>query len=392
MGSSPSSQSSLTINNQNRGSGTAEAISRGLEGVTRSEELISDVANFPSLIQSRSRVEGLTVVLRDKEARSKFVSFLASDVGRGGSNFISEIVSLRAKTFSELSSLAKSKSLDYTTPDSHDEDVTNLFIEQSGSSLVEGISTPNILELTENSINEVVVLSILQSMPQFMQSKSYLSWKHGDGAKLVKFSAKPGPADHLINFEELILAVVKSWESQPEHNVFVSSLIKSHLDIDKTSLYLNTYGWLATLVKVIKNLPIGCFIADGDNLNPGFPIIYANPKFEQLTGYSLDEVIGQNCRFLQGNKTSPKAIVYMADSLQSIRPTKIQVLNYRKDGTPFLNLLYMAPVFDLNGKLHFMISLIYDCSSAGANAQEMLITDMFINLMPTTCPIWRSFS
>ena len=84
------------------------------------------------------------------------------------------------------------------------------------------------------------------------------------------------------------------------------------------------------------------------------PIVFANDAFLQLTGYARDEVEGRNCRFLQGPGTDPEARRRIAAALRARTDIKIDILNYRKDGTPFWNALSISPVFDEAGRLrHF---------------------------------------
>lgn len=74
------------------------------------------------------------------------------------------------------------------------------------------------------------------------------------------------------------------------------------------------------------------------------PIIYTNQTFEQLTGYASEEIIGRNCRFLQGPETDPQAIVQIKESVSSRVKNTVTIRNYRKDGSMFWNRLSIEPV------------------------------------------------
>ncbi len=92
----------------------------------------------------------------------------------------------------------------------------------------------------------------------------------------------------------------------------------------------------------------------------GNPITYANPGFLRLTGYAREEVIGRNCKFLQGPETDPVSIQTIRDGLDEGEPIRVAILNYRKDGTPFWNDLHIAPVLDPDGKVSNFVGVQHD--------------------------------
>ncbi|HEX6923604.1 MAG TPA: PAS domain S-box protein [Bacillales bacterium] len=92
-----------------------------------------------------------------------------------------------------------------------------------------------------------------------------------------------------------------------------------------------------------------------DPIRPGHPILYVNREFTELTGYSYEESVGQNCSILQGNDTSPSAIEKCENAIQTRQSATIEILNYRKDGTAFWNQLSINPIFDSEGEILFFI-------------------------------------
>ena len=88
-----------------------------------------------------------------------------------------------------------------------------------------------------------------------------------------------------------------------------------------------------------------------DAREPDFPIVLANQSFLNLTGYSPEEVIGKNCRILQGSGTSPAAIAEIRFALDREEEVNVELLNYRKDGSAFWNQLHLSPIHDDDGKL-----------------------------------------
>jgi PAS domain S-box-containing protein len=84
---------------------------------------------------------------------------------------------------------------------------------------------------------------------------------------------------------------------------------------------------------------------------PDDPIVYVNPAFERISGYPVDEVLGHNCRFLQGEDRDQPALDELRSALSEERESRVVLRNYRKDGTPFWNELYVSPVHDEEGRL-----------------------------------------
>jgi PAS domain S-box-containing protein len=95
-----------------------------------------------------------------------------------------------------------------------------------------------------------------------------------------------------------------------------------------------------------------------DMRSPDAPLVYVNRGFEKMTGYRRKDVVGQNCRFLQGPDTSPDAVAQMKFAITNGEHLLIDVLNYHQDGTPFWNRLSLAPVRNHSGQVtHYLIAL-----------------------------------
>jgi PAS domain S-box-containing protein len=90
-----------------------------------------------------------------------------------------------------------------------------------------------------------------------------------------------------------------------------------------------------------------------DAHQPDNPIIFANDAFLDLTGYSRDEVIGRNCRFLQGPGTDPAMVTRLRRAVADGEDLTIDILNYRKDGTTFWNALNLSPVRGASGGIDY---------------------------------------
>ena len=86
------------------------------------------------------------------------------------------------------------------------------------------------------------------------------------------------------------------------------------------------------------------------------PIIFANDAFLALTGYARDEVIGRNCRFLQGPDTDPAQVDRIRKAIAQSEDIALDILNYRKDGTTFWNALYLSPVRGTAGEIAYFFA------------------------------------
>jgi hypothetical protein len=88
---------------------------------------------------------------------------------------------------------------------------------------------------------------------------------------------------------------------------------------------------------------------------PDNPIVECNHAFEMLTGYSREEIIGRNCRFLSGPLTEPWLTETLRSGVRRRHPVMVQITNYRKDGSPFRNAVMIAPIFDDDGQLKYFL-------------------------------------
>ena len=104
---------------------------------------------------------------------------------------------------------------------------------------------------------------------------------------------------------------------------------------------------------------------------PDNPIVYVNPAFEKTTGYSMEEVIGHNCRFLQGGDRDQPALEELRSAIREGRECRVVLRNYRKDGSLFWNELYISPVYDEEGHLTNFVGVQNDVTES-RRAEEVL--------------------
>lgn len=88
---------------------------------------------------------------------------------------------------------------------------------------------------------------------------------------------------------------------------------------------------------------------------PDNPIIACNDAFVELTGYSREEIIGRNCRFLRGPTTEDDKARILREGIWRKQPVMVEILNYKKDGTRFRNAVMVAPIFDAAGEVEYYL-------------------------------------
>ena len=114
-----------------------------------------------------------------------------------------------------------------------------------------------------------------------------------------------------------------------------------------------------------------CGITISDMRDPLQPLIFVNTAFERMTGYSREEVLGKNCRFLQGPDRQQPALTALRAALKTGAECSVTLQNYRKDGTPFWNELFLSPVLDGGGTLTHFIGVQTDITQR-KQAEEAL--------------------
>ncbi len=107
------------------------------------------------------------------------------------------------------------------------------------------------------------------------------------------------------------------------------------------------------VLESIRHSPIATVVSDP--LQPDNPLIAVNDAFCEMTGYSIAESVGRNCRFLRGPDTENGQTEKLRTAIHDRRPALAELINYRKDGTPFRNAVMIAPLFDQRGDLELFV-------------------------------------
>ncbi len=128
-------------------------------------------------------------------------------------------------------------------------------------------------------------------------------------------------------------------------------------DDDKLTAQRSTIGEFKSLAGpmfgALEQSPMPIVVTDPTL--PDNPVIFANKAFTTLSGYMPADIVGRNCRILQGVDTSTEVIAQISDALRNSQPIEFEILNYRKHGTAFRNGVSIFPVFS-DGRLRFFAS------------------------------------
>ncbi|KAK8916831.1 Phototropin-2 [Platanthera zijinensis] len=125
-------------------------------------------------------------------------------------------------------------------------------------------------------------------------------------------------------------------------------------DLDRERDIRQGIDLATTLERIEKNFVIS------DPRLPDNPIIFASDSFLELTEYTREEILGRNCRFLQGPETDKKTVTKIRDAIREQREATVQIINYTKSGKKFLNLFHLQPMRDQKGELQYFIGVQLD--------------------------------
>eukprot|EP00953_Heterococcus_sp_UTEX-ZZ885_P018372 10261-Heterococcus_DN1.PRE.1 len=139
--------------------------------------------------------------------------------------------------------------------------------------------------------------------------------------------------------------------------------------------------WLNKFTSTADSFP-ACIVVS-DMTKPGAPMVFVNTAFCKVTGYSKEESVGRNCRFLQGPDTEPEAIAIIRATLSKGQDCHVKLTNYRKNGEKFQNLLSMKPVFDAQGVYRYVIGVQFEVMADKSLKKRLSQLDKLLHLMPS---------
>jgi PAS domain S-box-containing protein len=134
------------------------------------------------------------------------------------------------------------------------------------------------------------------------------------------------------------------------------------------------------LSSILDECVNGVTLADPDMEDA--PIVYANKAFERLTGYSQEEIIGHNCRFLQGEDRDQPGRYQIREAMENREAIEVTLRNYKKDGTLFFNRLKITPMFDRKQRVIYYLGVQYDITDKVNASNEIKELNNLLNAMP----------
>ncbi|KAJ0348576.1 hypothetical protein KNSL1_005346 [Colletotrichum chrysophilum] len=261
----------------------------------------------------------------------------------------------------------------------------------------------------------------LETRSELLFSKEHLQAIFKDHVLLQRFtdflhSARPDSLPLLTYYLDCLKAlraiayanaIARGLDSLPEHGFSVQNAANtSNTSLEKKAeaafdvlvqqdlpAYI-TYMWIQTVSVSIKRRITGTLPVQLREMSEGLaevfcltdpsrhdnPIVFASEEFHRTTQYGMNYVIGRNCRFLQGPKTNPFSVKRIRDKILAGQEHYETFLNYRRDGSPFMNLLMVAPLYDSRGTVRYFIGAQVDVSglakeSSGLDALQNLVVE-----------------
>jgi len=121
------------------------------------------------------------------------------------------------------------------------------------------------------------------------------------------------------------------------------------------------------LTQILDSCVNGVTLSDPDLEDS--PIVYANKAFEKMCGYTQEEIVGRNCRFLQGTDRDQPELDRLREAIRKGEPVEVTLRNYRRSGEMFHNRLVVKPLFDDRGNVVYFLGVQYDITQQ-VTAQE----------------------
>ncbi|CAM9154643.1 unnamed protein product [Ectocarpus sp. 8 AP-2014] len=160
-----------------------------------------------------------------------------------------------------------------------------------------------------------------------------------------------------------------------------SSALEGALSSAGSNMPQDADDWLNMFISSAESFP-ACIVIS-DMTIPGAPMVYINGEFTKTTGYTKEEAVGRNCRFLQGPETEPESIAVIRNTLSKGQDCHVKLTNYRKNGEKFQNLLSMKPVFDGDNIYRYVIGVQFEILEDKGLKKRLVQLDKLLRLLPS---------
>jgi len=352
---------------------------------------------------SKRLAHGCNLFVQDEKARGAFVRFLKS--GKWVNRYTSEATTHNGPSAEAVSSEDRVEG----EGEGEDKEATASVEKYNNYELPATTSLEAIQKIlgdannedNNNDLNEIIDSCFSQSQlravllasvfPLFLESQEYQEWAEAQTAEeAASADANPEEASALVMSQSVKAKEEQEKEErldelfQPNERRIkdiVSQAIESVDDVELDRMLVGG-DWLKSLMVAVEDLSLCVTLATAREERRGFPLVYVNKAFEAATGYAREEIVGQNCKFLQGDTAEPEQVAKLTAALASAKPVKVALTNRRKDGSQFMNLLAMKPVFDANGVYSYVIGVQYDITNKEASYKQMKTVTDLLSVLP----------
>ena len=362
------------------------------EASTEAVETFSKLA-----FEMSNNMEAVNALIRSESGRRAFADFLDTEKIHGSLRNV-KLGSFRENSMEEKIDMTYRIITNYGIPRAEIEADSRLTSFVSASFEHDPIQN-DYQSSGEYNDMDIVLLPIvaINLFPKFILSKFYRAWRKSELKELNEIAHKSeklqeeilnnmeenSSTSKIISDEDIIVFLMDTLSSS---NSCASSAFSCMEKVERHKILLSG-SWLTILIAALEALPICVSLSTASKSRPGFPLIYVNKQFELTTGYSRNEIIGENCKFLQrSHETSVEVeqdkIALLSTALRENKPVRVSLTNFKKDGTPFHNLLALKPVFDAEGEYAYVIGVQFDLSNNMSYASALIMADRLIDVLP----------